>query len=422
MSGLRKRLEAETADAHARLGTVPFFRALHAGELPKSAIVSLLRSLSIIHAALERTLSRSSSSVLAALHRHAPSKGELLAADLEAIGAQPFSSVTPAIRAALEYASEIITDGDELSSLVGALYVLEGSQNDANKLKHAYARCLSIADEQLSYIGCYGTDTAAHWTAFGEYLNSLPMAEAEMNRARRSAMHCLERLEAICTVLYPYAERDLEHHAAEINVEAGAHAIPQDPLDIALALQARSSAWEQYRYLAHRYGERGRRFTMSDSCWLVVLARMSPASVTKNLEWLRGVLASRGIPTVILEAHLVAISRALAQGTPDQARFSSCFEPFLSRCAAGRRQFGAADRMADLVDGFNRRLRACPGPTVDSAAGLITSAWFDERSGIAGALAATREWFVDAGRFSADWIGIVDELVTTLDRTARLPC
>ena len=49
MSGLRKRLEAETADAHARLGTVPFFRALHAGELPKSAIVSLLRSLSLVN-------------------------------------------------------------------------------------------------------------------------------------------------------------------------------------------------------------------------------------------------------------------------------------------------------------------------------------------------------------------------------------
>jgi len=48
-----------TADVHARLETLPFLRALHAGQLPKIAIVSLLRSLSIVHGALERTLSSS---------------------------------------------------------------------------------------------------------------------------------------------------------------------------------------------------------------------------------------------------------------------------------------------------------------------------------------------------------------------------
>ena len=97
-----------------------------------------------------------------------------------------------------------------------------------------------------------------------------------------------------------------KYHVAAINFEAGNHAMPQNPLEIDLALRAAKAAWEKYPYLEHRYGERGRRFTNSDSCWLFTLAR-APREivVTKDLEWLRTVLASRGIPTVILEFHLM---------------------------------------------------------------------------------------------------------------------
>jgi len=77
--------------------------------------------------------------------------------------------------------------------------------------------------------------------------------------------------------------------------------MPQSPLEIDLALRAAKTAWEKYPYLEHRYGERGRRFTNSDSCWLFTLTRARrEVAVTRALEWLRTVLASRGIPTVIL--------------------------------------------------------------------------------------------------------------------------
>ena len=60
---------------------------------------------------------------------------------------------------------------------------------------------------------------------------------------------------------------------AGINFEAADHAVPQNPLEIDLGLRAAKAAWEEYPYLKHRYGERGRRFTYSDGCWLVVLTR-----------------------------------------------------------------------------------------------------------------------------------------------------
>lgn len=60
--------------------------------------------------------------------------------------------------------------------------------------------------------------------------------------------------------------------------------------------------------------ERGKRFTVSDSCWLVALTEKSVKSATKSLNWLRTVLASRGITTVILEDHLAAICQERAAG------------------------------------------------------------------------------------------------------------
>src|SRR5450631_1494052 len=217
MPDLRDLLKAETADLHERLEKLPFFRALHAGSLPKPAIVSFLRSLSIIHAVLERSSSLVSSGPITELSQYAPPKVPLLVADLEALGAESLPSVTAAIQGALDYGAQILTSADDPLSLVGPLYVLEGSQNGGIVLKHA-------------------------------------------------------------------------------------------------------------------------------------------------------------------------------------------------------------ESVSQLSDQFDQRLCACAGLTIDSTAHLITSAWVDERSGIAGALASVRGWFVDPDRFSNAWIGNVTELVTKLDHAAKPSC
>jgi hypothetical protein len=207
------------------------------------------------------------------------------------------------------------------------------------------------------------------------------------------------------------------HHIAAINFEAGDHAMPQHPHDIDLALRAAGIAWEKHPYLEHRYGERGRRFTDSDGCWLFALTRVpEEIAVTKSLEWLRTVLASRGIPTVILEFHLRAILQVIGTKSGKQRRARIQFDPFLSDREAERRKlFGDGDR-SRLIDVFDRRFRACIGFKVDSAAELIASAWIDEHSGISGSVSALRDWFTDGERFSTDWIANVRELLLELDR------
>jgi hypothetical protein len=208
-----------------------------------------------------------------------------------------------------------------------------------------------------------------------------------------------------------------KHHITEINFEAGDHAMPQDPLEIDLAIQAAKVAWEKYPYLEHRYGERGRRFTNSDSCWLVTLVRAPrEVVVTKSLEWLRSVLASRGIPTVILEFHLQAIRQAICMEFPERAKMQIQFDPFLSDRRAERRRFFGAESGSHLITVFDKRLRACTGFKVEPAAELIISAWVDEHCGISGSVSALRGWFTDVERFSTHWIANVHVLLGELDR------
>jgi len=208
-----------------------------------------------------------------------------------------------------------------------------------------------------------------------------------------------------------------KYHIAAINLEAGDHAMPQNPLEIDLALRAAKTAWEKYPYLEHRYGERGRRFTNSDSCWLFTLTRARrEVAVTRALEWLRTVLASRGIPTVILEFHLQAIRQAIGPEFTEQLGMQIQFDQFLSDRKAERRALLGDEGRSRLIDAFDQRFRACAGFKVEAAAELITSAWVDEHSGISGSISTLLDWFTDVERFSTDWIANVHELLVELDR------
>jgi hypothetical protein len=77
-----------------------------------------------------------------------------------------------------------------------------------------------------------------------------------------------------------------KYHIAAINFEAGDHAMPQNPIEIGLALRAAKVAWEKYPYLEHRYGERGRRFT--DKIASLLTKKPTNPLSWWALIWLRG--------------------------------------------------------------------------------------------------------------------------------------
>jgi len=404
------------------LEDLPFFRALHDGTLSKLAIVSFLRSISILHAILDRSLSQTSDPKFSEVLKQAKPKLPFLISDLKALSAESFPSIAPAIQCALQFGDEILQRADKPLFLVGILYVFEGSQNGAAVLKHAYARCLKISPDALSFFGCYGSANTNNWKTFIRCLNALPIPDEEVNQVADAAKASYAWIEKICTVLCPYSARDLMHHVAEINFEAGNHIMPQNPVEIELALRAGKKAWDKHPYLDYRFGERGKRFTSSDSCWLVALTHMPVETATANLKWLRKVLAVRGLPTVILEGHLRDISQALKLDCMGRIGEQDRFEEFLSSLDAERNTVANGQAYSTLVARFEQRFWFSSGFKVNSASQLIASAWVDERVGISGALAATQVWFVDPGRFSLDWIANVNELVASLEGIAKPQC
>lgn len=419
MPSLRYLLEAETAILRDRLPALPFFQALQAGSLPRPAIVTYFRVLSIIHAVLERSLNLKLRAQRRAPGSDPSSKTALLVADLDVLDTAGVPSISPAIQQALYYGTEILAHADaDPRRLIGILYILEESQNGGVVMKPNFADCLGISEEKLHYVGCYGAATAARWRAFVDALDAMPLLEDQAHAIAQEAVYCCQRLEQICALLYPYGDDDLRHHATSINVEAGDHPMPQDPVEIDLALRAGKAAWEAYPYLDHRFGERGRRFTASDSCWLVAVTRMPVATATKRLNWLRKVLSSRGIPTIILKAHLEAILAALAERFPDQIDLSERYSPFLSAIADERLLLGDEAMTAAVIEQFDRRFCACPGARIPSAAELLLSAWIDDSRCGPGCLAATRNWFIDPARFSPEWIATTETLVVRLDDMA----
>ncbi|MEQ1730098.1 MAG: biliverdin-producing heme oxygenase [Vicinamibacterales bacterium] len=419
---LRARLQSETATRHAQLEALPFFAALQAGTLPAPSIVTLLRSLAIGHAVLERALADTADEQVSALAASVPPKLPLLMADLDALHVAHQPSLASPIQASLEFGAWLLTGARDPNTLAGVLYVLEGSQQGGLVLKQYYSRCLGVDEAHLSYFGCYGADTTSQAKAFATRLNALVLDESQTTTMVRSAVRCFEWVAQVCAGLYPYVETDLEFRVAGVNPEAGDHRMPQHPLEVALALRAGRAAWERFPYLRERFGDRGRRFTSSDSCWLVALAHMPVDTATAQLRWLRGVLASRGIPTVILETHLRAIEGALAAEVEDHIAMCARYKPFLSGLDAERRSHGDGTAVATLIASFEARLRACSGPAIDSAAALIGSAWLDERSGIPGAFAATLSWLGDPARFASDWVAAVNELAASLRRVGDGAC
>jgi len=201
-----ERLKVETSNAHKRLERLPFFLALRAARLPIPSAISFLHALCIIHGTLEQCCTDSASPSLETLRGGYLRKVPLLERDLEHLDAPRRPSVPAALRLALDYADELVTESVDPLCLIGPLYVLEGSQRGGLVLKRSFAQCLGVPEGELFSIGCYGNDTQRHWEGFTAHLNALALAPGQAEVVVRSAIHCFDWIADICFAAYPYAD------------------------------------------------------------------------------------------------------------------------------------------------------------------------------------------------------------------------
>lgn len=201
--------------------------------------------------------------------------------------------------------------------------------------------------------------------------------------------------------------------ASLVNAEAGSHLVTADPVETAAADRAVCRSWAEFPYYARRYDERGRRFSASDSGWLVTLCDLGEDATIAQVTWLAGVLAARGMPRWLLESHLVFLHEELAAAVPDRAsRDSSRYAPLLAAAEALRARRTRAVAHEALI-AFETFFDGLVGPELARRhrrmGAMVAAAVADERDGLAQAVPSLTEWMLDPARFPAEWIAATRE-------------
>lgn len=207
--------------------------------------------------------------------------------------------------------------------------------------------------------------------------------------------------------------------AAAVNAEAGAHPVTTDPMELAAAERAVRRSWQRFPYYAWRYGARGRRFSASDSGWLVTLCDHEAGAARAQARWLASVLSSRGMPQWMLESHLELLREELLRARPSGApRYGT-----LAGCAAALREERRAHVSDALLDELDAAFAAdAPEPwprRLPRMGAILGAAVADERGGIARAVPSVESWTCDPARFPRRWIAAARGTIAAARACAR---
>jgi hypothetical protein len=219
----------------------------------------------------------------------------------------------------------------------------------------------------------------------------------------------LEALVAILDVVVSNQHEDWL--AGALNREAGQHPVPRDVREVQAALIAGERTRDAFRYYDARYGERGLRFTRSDSAWLVTVGREPLVEARRQVAWLGRLLSTRGMPRYLLESHLRELHDQLAKLVSEQIEDYAALDTIAGEMAAERDQLLGRTEFEALIQSF---APGTPGPLSPREAGtLLVAAVVDEEQGIPNAVKSLCQWLDDPVRAPAAWRA---EIARTLAR------
>lgn len=416
-TNLSLRLKQATQRAHDSLDRLPYPARLRSGEAPDDSVVGHLRALAIVHAALDDALAKASmTNGLEYLGRCGTPRLPGLIQDLARFPPWQYRDIYPAIRAAIELAGRIrrraVTNP---ASLAGYVYVLEGSRLGALSVATAVDRALRVdSHDGLGYFRGLGPATAAHWDNTTGLLDTEVVDEDVQRSAIDAAREAFEGFHAIFHALFPFSSEDLCFTSAAINPESGDHPVPRDGSVIRAAIEAGNRCLEQFPYLTARYGERGVRFTHSDSAWLATLDRLDRQAAAGRVKWLAAVLANRGMPSRLLQVHLDVLHEELTRrthpGEQDYGVLASCAREL----SDAHSRFVSDSRLKQLNEEFEQWVGRTWAEKMRNTGQLIVSSAVDLMSGITKSNESFRNWICDPSRFPRVWIQSVDRLYARL--------
>lgn len=403
------RLKAATKACHSKLESLPYFKALIEHRLPLECYVNQLRALSVLHGVFENEILASSDKRASSVWGEELRKLPLLEEDLAFFRPRVIADAGAPIEAAHDMTGKIRLRGIEQPvTLLGYLYVLEGSTL-GNSMHRPDVSATFHLDEWngCRYYSSYQGQVITRWNRFSKKMNDTLNDPSVFDSVTEAALEAFSGLEALYAALYPLGKTEDRFHVTRINPEAGHHPIPQDEREIEAALIASGRGWDAFPYYAQRYGERGKRFSDSDTCWLVTLTALGREVVQRQIDWLCRVLAARGMPTFMMEQTLRLLYEELIRAVPDRAAAYEKLRVSADALRKKRESFFRDAAFQTLAGEFDQAVGPKMAEAWHDTGKLLVSAVADEKSGIEGALAALLGWMTDAGRFPDEWIHAV---------------
>ena len=417
------KLKEGTREYHAKLESLPFFKALIDHKLPIEGYVDQLQALAIIHGVFENEIAISKDKSVLSIWNDDLKKLPLLQEDLKFFIPRVESNNISSIETAVAITEKIRMRRVDLPiTLLGYLYVYEGSTLGNSMHRPDISETFHLDEMNgCRYYSSYRDEVSIHWNQLSDKMNEVLDNPALHDRIVEAAYEAFAGLEELYKVLYPLDKTKRTSHVARINPEAGNHPIPDDEREIQAALNASTRSWAEFPYYEHRYGERGKRFSDSDTCWLVTLTRLDQKSMQRQIEWIGRLLATRGMPQIMLEYTLNYLHEELTMAVVDN---TATFEKLLTSAEIlrqARTQCISEKEFESLSNEFDQFAGAELTKQLKNTGRLLIAAVVDEKNGIEGAVSALQEWLVDENRFPNKWISAVKDIISKTMAIASNP-
>jgi heme oxygenase len=182
--GIVERIRAAVAELHDRIERLPFSAAVMTGRLNRDEYARLLGQLLHAHAALEAELD-ARPELACVYRRETMARADALRGDLAALGYGGRDTPLHAVAAPMPQARALAESFGRLAraepwSLLGALYIFEGSRMGSMILYKALSRTLGVPAEPgrgLDYHMDGLPDRPKTWKKFREDLEAVPAGE-----------------------------------------------------------------------------------------------------------------------------------------------------------------------------------------------------------------------------------------------------
>jgi heme oxygenase len=199
------RLRTETRELHTYAETRPLQKSLIQGSLPREVYTAYLGQMLLVHASLESEIRAqlTSHSAFTTVYRPHQDREQNLRADLEHFGID--LATIEALPATQRTIDAIASAGANAPlTLLGMLYVLEGSTNGSKFIAKSIARAYALphGSPGLSYLDPYGEKQTELWQQFKADMDAVGYSDAEMDSLVEAARHTFQAIADISDELF----------------------------------------------------------------------------------------------------------------------------------------------------------------------------------------------------------------------------